>query len=83
MQFALFATDMTVPKCTCIVFQVKISLSASGKCVKKFRPMVQPGTINTISFAFKTRQPRTNMTFVYIQNQEMNEPDTEKVHTTS
>ncbi|XP_052775570.1 laminin subunit alpha-2-like [Mya arenaria] len=58
--------------------KVKTSLSADGKCVKKFRSMTQPGTINSISFAFKTTKPNQDMMMVLVQNQGISEGDDEK-----
>ncbi|XP_053394147.1 laminin subunit alpha-2-like isoform X2 [Mercenaria mercenaria] len=58
--------------------KVKTSLKAKGQCVKKFRPMAKPGTINSISFAFKTSDPEKNMLFILIQNPEINTVDEDK-----
>ncbi|KAL3869140.1 hypothetical protein ACJMK2_041857 [Sinanodonta woodiana] len=47
--------------------KIKVSLSAEGKCVKKFRPIAMPGTVNSISFAFKTTRPADTMMIIFIQ----------------
>ena len=59
--------------------QVKTSLKSEGQCVRKFPSKTQPGTINTINFAFKTSEPNRNMMFLLIQNNEIPEGDKEKV----
>ncbi|KAH3697066.1 hypothetical protein DPMN_084551 [Dreissena polymorpha] len=70
---------MTMSHYTAIsIKKVKTSLSADGKCVKKFRPMTQPGTINSIRFAFKTSRPGQDMMMVLLQNQGISNGDTEK-----
>ena len=53
-------------------------MKAKGQCVKKFRPMVNPGTINSISFAFKTDEPDLDMLIVLVQNPEINTIDDDK-----
>ncbi|KAL4235534.1 Laminin subunit alpha-2 [Mactra antiquata] len=55
--------------------KVKTSLMSEGQCVKKFHSLAQAGTINTISFAFKTREPEKDMLIVLIQNPEVNAED--------
>ena len=58
---------------------MKTSLESKGQCVRKFPSKTQPGTINTISFAFKTSEPNRDMIFLLIQNNLIPEGDTEKV----
>ena len=60
---------------------MKTSLKSDGQCIRKFPSKTQPGTINTISFAFKTNEPNRDMLFLLIQNNEKPEGDNEKVGT--